>query len=76
MICHRTTKSVVFISNSEDLSVDVYIDDFYGAECVASSNQAFQRLNSLLHELGIMAAPEKDSLLGHEMLCLGIWVNT
>jgi len=45
--------SVVYILNSEGISVDVYIDDFYGAECTASSEQAFQRLNSLFDELGI-----------------------
>ena len=76
MICQRTTKSVVYILNSEGISVDVYIDDFYGAECMDSSEQVFQRLNSLFDELGIMAATEKDSPPCHEMLCLGIWVNT
>lgn len=52
------------------------IDDFYGAECTDSSEQAFQCLNSLFHKLGIMVAPKKDSPSCHEMLCLGIWVNT
>ena len=76
MICQRTIKSVVYILNSEGISVDVYIDDFYGTECMDSSEQVFQRLNSLFNELGIMAATEKDSPPCHEMLCLGIWVNT
>jgi len=73
MICQRTTESIL---NSEGISVDVYIDDFYGAECTASSEQGFERLNSLFDELGIIAVPEKDSPPCHEMLCLGIWVNT
>ena len=32
LTCQRTTKSVVYILNNEGISVDVYIDDFYGAE--------------------------------------------
>ena len=37
MICQRTTKSVAYILNTEGISVDVYIDDFYGAESSDSS---------------------------------------
>ena len=33
-------------------------------------------MNSLFAELGLMDAPEKDSPPSHEMLCLGIWMNT
>ena len=33
-------------------------------------------MNSLFAELGLMDAPEKDTLPSHEMLCLGIWINT
>ena len=32
MCCQRTTKAVVFILEQEDILVDVYIDDFFGAE--------------------------------------------
>ena len=76
MICQRTTKSVAYILNTEGISVDVYIDDFYGAESTDSSDLSFQRMNSLFAELGLMDAPEKDSPPSHEMLCLGIWMNT
>lgn len=76
MICQRTTKSVAYILNSEGISVDVYIDDFYGAESSDSSELSFQRMNSLFAELGLMDAPEKDTPPSHEMLCLGVWINT
>ena len=33
-------------------------------------------MNSLFAKLGLMDAPEKDSPPSHEMLCLGIWINT
>lgn len=55
ILCQCTTKGVVFILNSEDFSFDVYVDNVYGAECTDSSQQAFQRLNSRLNELGIMS---------------------
>ena len=76
LICQRTTKSVVYILNNEGISVDVYIDDFYGAEFPACSTQSFQRMNSLFAELGLMASPEKDVSPCHRMLCLGISIDT
>ena len=76
MICQHTTKSIAYILNTEGISVDVYIDGFYGAESTDSSDLSFQWMNSLLAELGLMDAPEKDSPPSHEMLCLGIWINT
>ena len=76
MIGQRTTKSVAYILNTDGISVDVYINDFYGAESTDSSDLSFQRMNSLFAKLGLMDAPEKDSPPSHEMLCLGIWINT
>ena len=76
LICQRTTKSVVHILNNEGISVDVYIDDFYGTESPSCSNQSFQRMNSLFTELGLLASPEKDVPPCHQMLCLGIWIDT
>lgn len=76
LICQRTTKSAVYILNNEGISVDVYIDDFYGAELPACSKQFFQRMNSLFAELCLMASPEKDVSTYHRMLCLGIWIDT
>ena len=69
-------KSVAYILNTEGISIDVHIDDFYGAESTDSSDLSFQRMNSLFAELGLMDAPEKDSPPSHEMLCLRIWINT
>ena len=76
LICQRTTKSVVYILNNEGISVNVYIDNFYGAEFPACSTQSFQRMNSLFAELSLMASPEKDVSPCHRMLCLGISIDT
>ena len=54
----------------------MYIDDFYGAESSDSSELSFQQMKSLFAELGLMDAPEKDTPPSHEMLCLGVWINT
>lgn len=48
----------------------------YGAESPVSSQQPFQRMNSLFNDLGPMASPKKDVPPCHHMLCLGIWINT
>jgi len=76
MICQRTTKSVAYILNTKGISIDMSINDSYGAESSDSSELSFQRMNSLFAELGLMDAPEKESPPSHEMLCLGIWINT
>ena len=70
LICQRTTKSVVHILSNKGFSVDVYIDDLYGAEPPVCSQQAFQRMNSLFNDLGLMASPEKEVPPCHHM-CLG-----
>ena len=51
MICQRTTKSVAYILNTEGISVDVYIDNFYGAESNDLSDLSFQRMNSFPHPI-------------------------
>ena len=33
-------------------------------------------MNSLFAELGLMDGPEKDTPPSHEMICLGVWINT
>ena len=76
MICQRTTKSIVYILNEEGISVDVYIDDFYGAEVPSSAEPSFLRMNSLFDELGILALPDKDTPPCTHMICLGIWIDT
>ena len=55
--------------------VDVYIDDFYGAEGKDLTNSVFERIKELFHELGLVAATEKDAVPAFEMLCLGVWLN-
>ena len=40
-IFQRTTKNVAYILNSEGISVDVYIDDFYGAKFSVHMNSLF-----------------------------------
>ena len=76
MICQRTTKSIVYILNGEGISVDVYIDDFYGAEVPSAAEPSFLRMNSLFDELGVLASPDKDTPPCTHMICLGVWIDT
>ena len=41
MICQRTTKAVIYIFTQAGFSADVYLDDFYGAECPSLTDNAF-----------------------------------
>ena len=75
-ICQRTTKAVIYIFTQSGFSVDVYLDDFYGAEVPALANTAFATLQTLFDLLGLASSPEKDSPPTVEMVCLGILVDT
>jgi len=44
MICQRTTKAVIYIFTQAGFSADVYLDDFYGAECPSLADNAFATL--------------------------------
>lgn len=46
LACQRTTQSVVYILNTMEILVDVYIDDFYGACKPSQSHSAFHRMNT------------------------------
>ena len=76
MICQRVTKAVIHIMTQEGYLADVYIDDFYGAETPGVAMEAFNRLTTLLKELGLEASPSKDQPPDTQMLLLGIWFNT
>ena len=74
--CQRTNKSVVDILQSEHISIDVYIDDFYGAETPDVSDLSFQRVKELFGELGLVTSPDKESHPSTSMVCLGVLFNT
>ena len=76
MCCQRTTKTVVFILEQEDILVDVYIDDFFGAEEANKADYAFERIKEIFLQLGLLAAQDKDVAPAYVMLCLGILVNS
>jgi len=76
LACQRTNKAVVYILNNMDILVDVYIDDFYGAATPEVSTTVFQRMNSVFHELGLIASPDKDVSPCTRMICLGVEVDT
>ena len=40
MICQRTTKAVIYIFKQAAFFADVYLDDFYGAECPSLADNA------------------------------------
>ena len=76
IICQRTTKSTVYILNKEGISVDVYIDDFYGTDVPSSAESSFLRMDSLFDELGVLASPDKDAPPCTLMICSGVWIDT
>ena len=76
MCCQRTTKAVVYILECDGILVDVYIDDFFGAEHADIAAIVFQRIVEVFKELNLLAAEEKDVTPTYEMICLGILVNT
>lgn len=76
LACQRTTKAVAHILNNQGLLVDVYIDDFYGAESKEHANLSFDCMSQVFNDLGLQTSPEKDVPPTHEMTCLGVQVNT
>lgn len=76
MICQRTTSAVIYIFTQRGYTADVYLDDFYGAECPDGAFNAFHELQSLFDRLGLQASPEKDCPPATTMICLGIEVDT
>lgn len=76
LACQRTTKAVSYILNEEGILVDVYIDDFYGAETQDLADLSFDRMTQLFSELGLQSSPDKDTPPTHEMTCLGVCINT
>ena len=49
MACQRTTKAVAHILHELGLSIDVYIDDFYGAETPELAEASFLRMSHLFN---------------------------
>ena len=76
LACQRTTKAVSYILNEEGILVDVYIDDFHGADTQELAAHSFDRMTQLFLELGLQSSPDKDTPPTHEMTCLGVRVNT
>ena len=76
LACQWTTKAVSYILSDEGILVDVYIDDFYGAETQELAEHSFDRITQLFLELGLQSLPDKDTPPTHEMSCLGVCVNT
>ena len=76
LCCQRTTKSIIFILESKDICVDVYIDDFFGAETEEFADLVVDRMIELFSELNLEASIEKDVAPTSELLCLGVWVNS
>ena len=76
LACQRTTKAVVYMLNKQGVLVDVYIDDFYGADSADHAHASYARMIKLINDLGLQTSPEKDVPPTHEMICLGVTVNT
>ncbi|KAK2564384.1 hypothetical protein P5673_011810 [Acropora cervicornis] len=69
LACHWTTKAVSGVLNEEGILVDVYIDDFYGAETQELAELSFDYTAQLFLELGLQSSPDKHTLPTHEMTC-------
>ena len=76
VICQRTTKVDVHCFTQLGFLVDIYLDDFYGADSPARASTAFTSLRQLLQELGLQTSPDKDSPPSTKLVCLGINVNS
>ena len=72
----KSLKAVIYIFRQASFSADVYLDDFYGAECPSLTDNAFATLQSIFHTQGLAFSPEKDSPPAFVMVCLGILVNS
>ena len=66
LCCQRTTKSVVYILEKENISADVYI---VGAETPELADMVFCRIQELFKELHLEAAIDKDVPPTYKMLC-------
>ena len=75
LCCQGTRKSVVYILEKENISADVYIDDFFGAETPELANMVFCRIKELFKELHLEVAIDKDVPPTYKMLCLGVMVD-
>ena len=62
--------------NQQGVLVDVYINDFYGADSADYAHASYAHMIKLINNLGLQTSPEKDVPPTHEMICLGVTVNT
>ena len=62
--------------NQQGVLVDVYINDFYGADSADHVHASYAHIIKLIHDLRMQTSPEKDVPPTHEMICLGVTVNT
>ena len=59
----------------ENISADVYNDDFFGAETPELADMVFCRFKELFKELHLEAAIDKDVPPTYKLLCLGVMVD-
>ena len=76
LACQRTTKGAIFAFEKMGYTADVYIDDFFGADTPELAYIAFVVLKTLLAELGLQMADDKEVSPSTTMLCLGIIFDT
>lgn len=76
LICQQTTKSIVYILKSEGISGLTNASMTSTVQNPLVSESSFLCMNSLFDELGVFVSPEKDTLPCHQLLCLGVTINT
>ena len=68
--------TVNLLTKDNNILVDVYIDDFFGAAMVEEAPFAYNKLLLLLQELGLEISPEKCFQPSTRMICLSILFDT
>ena len=77
MCCQRTTDGVSYIMSREEFDTLNYIDDFAGVTpCLSSACASFERLRTLLCELGLDENDKKASPPSQVMTWTGIEFDT
>ena len=71
----RVSDAVTFIMAQHGIKMFAYIDDYIMASPRAYSDAEFQRLASLLTELGLPSNPDKQTPPCRKLTCLGIQID-
>ncbi len=82
MACSRTTKAVMYLHREDGFDGTCYLDDLIGVSTPENGREGFERLGSLLDELGLQENAKKacppltvQTVLGVEIDTLGLTIS-